>query len=97
MKTFSAGGPVKIRQGKYAGNSFVASSTEGGLRVFIAKGRLYTRDKPEKKNVRHLQKTQINLKCCRMFDWDRPMNNIRLAQKISSVSDNGSISCRQGG
>ena len=98
MTEFRIGDLVKVRQGKYAGNLFVVISTEGDSRAVIADGSFYKCDKPKMKNVKHLQKTQINLEdVAGRIAGGKVPDNGWLIREISAVSDDGSISCKQGG
>jgi len=93
-----AGDVVKVRQGKYTGNLFVVVATEGESRAFITDGKKYSTNKPKKKNVMHLQRTQINLEdVAGRVAGGKPLDNGWLIQRISTVSSNGSTSCIQGG
>ena len=98
MAKFTSGDLVKVRQGKYAGNLFVVISTEGDSRAVIADGSFYKCDRPKRKNVKHLQKTQINLEdVAGRFAGGKIPDNGWLIREISAVSNDGSISCKQGG
>lgn len=98
MTEFKPGDLVKVRQGKYAGNLFVVISTEGDSRAVIADGSFYKCERPKRKNVKHLQKTQINLEdvAGRIANGEIPDNGW-LIREISAMTTNGSISCKQGG
>ena len=98
MAELKLGDLVKIRQGKYTGNLFVVLSTEGDSRAVIADGSLYKCEKPKRKNVKHLQKTQINLQnvAGRIANGKTPDNGW-LHGEISAMTTNAGICCRQGG
>ena len=92
------GDVVFVRQGKNKGKIFVVVGIESETRVFIADGSKYSVGKPKKKNVKHLQRTLMNLEdvAGRVAGW-KPLDNGWLVQKVSAILDNSDTSWRQGG
>jgi ribosomal protein L14E/L6E/L27E len=92
------GDVVLVRQGKNKGKFFVVVKTESEARVFIANGVNYSVEKPKKKNVKHLQRTLMNLEdVAGRVAGGKPLDNGWLIQKFSVILDNSDTSWRQGG
>ena len=92
------GDVVFVRQGKNKGKIFVVVGIESETRVFIADGSKYSVGKPKKKNVKHLQRTLMNLEdVAGRFAGGKPLDNGWLIQKISTILGNSDTSWRQGG
>ena len=92
------GDVVFVRQGKNKGKFFVVVRTESEARIFIADGISYSVEKPKKKNVKHLQRTLMNLEdVAGRVAGGKPLDNGWLIQKVSAILDNSDTSWRQGG
>ena len=92
------GDVVFVRQGKNKGKIFVVVGIESETRVFIADGSSYFVEKPKKKNVKHLQRTLMNLEdVAGRVAGGKPLDNGWLVQKVSAILDNSDTSWRQGG
>ena len=92
------GDVVFVRRGKNKGKFFVVVGIESETRVFIADGSKYSVGKPKKKNVKHLQRTLMNLEdVAGRVAGGKPLDNGWLIQKISTILDNSDTSWRQGG
>lgn len=92
------GDVVFVRQGKNKGKIFVVVGIESETRVFIADGIKYSVGKPKKKNVKHLQRTLMNLEdVAGRVAGGKPLDNGWLVQKVSAILDNSDTSWRQGG
>ena len=92
------GDVVFVRQGKNKGKIFVVVGIESETRVFIADGIKYSVGKPKKKNVKHLQRTLMNLEdVAGRVAGAKPLDNGWLVQKVSAILDNSDTSWRQGG
>ena len=96
--TLKIGDVVSVRRGKNKGKFFVVVRTESEARIFIADGISYSVEKPKKKNVKHLQRTLMNLEdVAGRVAGGKPLDNGWLIQKISTILDNSDTSWRQGG
>lgn len=96
--SLKTGDVVFVRQGKNKGKFFVVVGIESETRVFIADGSNYPVGKPKKKNVKHLQKTLMNLEdVAGRVAGGKPLDNGWLIQKVSAILDNSDTSWRQGG
>lgn len=94
----NTGDVVLVRQGKNKGKFFVVVGIESETRIFIADGSKYSVGKPKKKNVKHLQKTLMNLEdVAGRVAGGKPLDNGWLVQKVSAILDNSDTSWRQGG
>lgn len=92
------GDVVLVRQGKNKGKVFVVVGIESETRIFIADGSKYSVGKPKKKNVKHLQRTLMNLEdVAGRVAGGKPLDNGWLIQKVSAILDNSDTSWRQGG
>ena len=92
------GDVVFVRQGKNKGKIFVVVGIESETRVFIADGIKFSVGKPKKKNVKHLQRTLMNLEdVAGRVAGGKPLDNGWLIQKVSAILDNSDTSWRQGG
>lgn len=92
------GDVVFVRRGKNKGKFFVVVGIESETRVFIADGSSYFVEKPKKKNVKHLQRTLMNLEdVAGRVAGGKPLDNGWLVQKVSAILDNSDTSWRQGG
>ena len=92
------GDVVFVRRGKNKGKFFVVVGIESETRVFIADGIKYSVGKPKKKNVKHLQRTLMNLEdVAGRVAGGKPLDNGWLVQKVSAILDNSDTSWRQGG
>ena len=92
------GDVVFVRRGKNKGKFFVVVGIESETRVFIADGSKYSVVKPKKKNVKHLQRTLMNLEdVAGRVAGGKPLDNGWLIQKVSAILDNSDTSWRQGG
>ncbi len=92
------GDVVFVRRGKNKGKFFVVVGIESETRVFIADGSSYFVAKPKKKNVKHLQRTLMNLEdVAGRVAGGKPLDNGWLMQKVSAILDNSDTSWRQGG
>jgi ribosomal protein L14E/L6E/L27E len=92
------GDVVFVRRGKNKGKFFVVVGIESETRVFIADGSCYFVGKPKKKNVKHLQRTLMNLEdVAGRVAGGKPLDNGWLIQKVSAILDNSDTSWRQGG
>ena len=97
-RSLKTGDVVFVRRGKNNGKQFVVVGIESETRVFIADGRTYSVKKPKKKNVKHLQRTLINLEdVAGRVAGGKPLDNGWLIQKVSTILDNSDTSWRQGG
>ena len=96
--SLKTGDVVFVRRGKNNGKQFVVVGIESETRVFIADGIKYSVGKPKKKNVKHLQRTLMNLEdVAGRVAGGKPLDNGWLAQKVSAILDGGDTSWRQGG
>lgn len=96
--SLKTGDVVFVRQGKNRGKFFVVVGIESETRVFIADGSSYSVGKPKKKNVKHLQRTLMNLEdVAGRVAGGKPLDNGWLVQKVSAILDNSDTSWRQGG
>ena len=96
--SLKTGDVVFVRRGKNNGKQFVVVGIESETRVFIADGSSYFVEKPKKKNVKHLQRTLMNLEdVAGRVAGGKPLDNGWLIQKISTILDNSDTSWRQGG
>lgn len=96
--SLKTGDVVFVRQGKNKGKFFVVVKIESETRVFIADGSNYSAGKPKKKNVKHLQRTLMNLEdVAGRVAGGKPLDNGWLIQKVSAILDNSDTSWRQGG
>ena len=96
--SLKTGDVVFVRRGKNNGKQFVVVGIESETRVFIADGRNYPVEKPKKKNVKHLQRTLMNLEdVAGRVAGGKPLDNGWLIQKVSAILDNSDTSWRQGG
>ena len=96
--SLKTGDVVFVRRGKNNGKQFVVVGIESETRVFIADGIKYSVGKPKKKNVKHLQRTLMNLEdVAGRVAGGKPLDNGWLAQKVSVILDDGDTSWRQGG
>ncbi|NLD06107.1 MAG: KOW domain-containing protein [Synergistaceae bacterium] len=92
------GDVVFVRRGKNKGKFFIVVGIESETRIFIADGSNYSVEKPKKKNVKHLQRTLMNLEdVAERVAGGKPLDNGWLVQKISALLDNSDTSWRQGG
>ena len=92
------GDVVFVRRGKNKGKFFVVVEIESETRIFIADGSRYSVGKPKKKNVKHLQRTLMNLEdVAGRVAGGKPLDNGWLIQKVSAILDNSDTSWRQGG
>ena len=92
------GDVVFVRRGKNKGKFFVVVGIESETRVFIADGSSYFVEKPKKNNVKHLQRTLMNLEdVAGRVAGGKPLDNGWLVQKVSAILDNSDTSWRQGG
>ncbi|MDD4160106.1 MAG: KOW domain-containing protein [Synergistaceae bacterium] len=92
------GDVVSVRRGKNKGKFFVVVGIESETRIFIADGSKYSVVKPKKKNVKHLQRTLMNLEdVAGRVAGGKPLDNGWLVQKVSAILDNSDTSWRQGG
>ncbi len=95
---FKVGDIVIVRRGKHTGVPFVVVGTEGESRILITDGANYSVNNPKKKNLRHLQRTLMNLEdVAGRVAGGKPLDNGWLMQKITAILDNSDTSCRQGG
>ena len=96
--SLKTGDVVFVRRGKNNGKQFVVVGIESETRVFIADGSKYSVGKPKKKNVKHLQRTLMNLEdVAGRVAGGKPLDNGWLVQKVSAILDNSDTSWRQGG
>ena len=96
--SLKTGDVVFVRRGKNNGKQFVVVGIESETRVFIADGSSYFVEKPKKKNVKHLQRTLMNLEdVAGRVAGGKPLDNGWLIQKVSAILDNSDTSWRQGG
>ena len=96
--SLKTGDVVFVRRGKNNGKQFVVVGIESETRVFIADGSSYFVEKPKKKNVKHLQRTLMNLEdVAGRVAGGKPLDNGWLVQKVSAILDNSDTSWRQGG
>lgn len=92
------GDVVFVRRGKNREKFFIVVGIESETRLFIADGSKYSVEKPKKKNVKHLQKTLMNLEdVAGRVACGKPLDNGWLAQKVSAILDKDDTSWRQGG
>lgn len=97
-RSLKTGDVVFVRRGKNNGKQFVVVGIESETRVFIADGSSYFVEKPKKKNVKHLQRTLMNLEdVAGRVAGGKPLDNGWLIQKVSAILDNSDTSWRQGG
>ena len=86
--SLKTGDVVFVRRGKNNGKQFVVVGIESETRVFIADGRNYSVEKPKKKNVKHLQRTLMNLEdVAGRVAGGKPLDNGWLKQKITASLD----------
>ena len=82
------GDVVFVRRGKNKGKFFVVVGIESETRVFISDGSKYPVGKPKKKNVKHLQRTLMNLEdVAGRVAGGKPLDNGWLIQKVSAILD----------
>lgn len=95
---FRPGDLVKVRRGKHRGLSFVVVGNEGPSRVLITDGDSYRAERPKRKNVLHIQRTNVNLgDVAGRVAGGKALDNGWLRQRISEVLKDSSTSCVQGG
>lgn len=90
---FSLGSLVFVKRGKHAGSACVVVGMDSrDLRILIANGTSISAKRPKRKNIRHLQRTNI------MFDKVRGrlargeiLDDGWLAEQLSSRGDNDSV------
>ncbi len=96
--TLKIGDVVFVRRGKNKGKLFVVVGIESETRVLIADGKCHSSLKPKKKNVKHIQRTLMNLEdVAGRVAGGKPLDNGWLRQKVSAILDNSDTSWRQGG
>ena len=82
------GDVVFVRRGKNKGKFIIVVGIESETRIFIADGSNYSVEKPKKKNVKHLQRTLMNLEdVAGRVAGGKPLDNGWLVQKVSAILD----------